>query len=71
MEVAALVVSLLAATAIVVLEIRLFTSPSQATRDYGVAADNVSASAAVKGGRDITTFSPADQSGDPAGRSTA
>jgi hypothetical protein len=54
MELVALVVSLLAAAAIVVLGIRFFTVPAQATRDYGVAPDDVSALTAIKGGRDIT-----------------
>jgi hypothetical protein len=54
METAALVLSLLAAVAIIVLGIRFFVVPSQATIDYGVAPDNVRALTAIKGGRDVT-----------------
>lgn len=54
MHTAALIVGLGSALAIIVLGIRFFVAPRQATLDFGVEPDNVRALAAIKGGRDVT-----------------
>jgi hypothetical protein len=55
MNLAALLVGLIACAAIVVLGIRFLLAPRQATLDFGVAADNVRALTEIKGVRDITS----------------
>ena len=55
MHLAALLVGLIACAAIIVLGIRFFLAPRQATLDFGVAADNVRALTEIKGARDITS----------------
>jgi hypothetical protein len=55
MNLAALLVGLIACAAIVVLGIRFLLTPRQATLDFGVAADNVRALTEIKGVRDITS----------------
>ena len=54
MHTAALIVGLASALSIVILGIRFFIVPRQATLDFGVDPDNVRALAAIKGGRDVT-----------------
>lgn len=55
MQVAALVVVVLACAAIIFLGARFLLTPARATSDFGVAPDNVRALAATKGIRDITS----------------
>jgi hypothetical protein len=55
MELAALLVALLASAAIIVLGARFLVTPRRATLDFGVAADNVRALTAIKGVRDIAS----------------
>ena len=55
MQVAALVVAILAAVVIIGLGARFILSPRKATLDYGVAPDNVRALTEIKGVRDITS----------------
>jgi Domain of unknown function (DUF4267) len=55
MNLAALLVGLIACAAIVVLGIRFLLTRRQATLDFGVAADNVRALTEIKGVRDITS----------------
>jgi hypothetical protein len=52
---AALLVGLIACVAIIVLGIRFFLQPRQATLDFGIAADNLRGLAEIKGARDITS----------------
>src|SRR6476619_32536 len=53
MQLAALLIALLACVAIIVLGIRFLLQPRQATLAFGVAADNLRALTAIKGARDI------------------
>jgi hypothetical protein len=55
MHLAALLVGLIACAAIIVVGIRFFLTPRQATLDFGVAADNLRALTEIKGARDITS----------------
>jgi hypothetical protein len=55
MNIAALVVAVIACVAIIFLGGRFLLQPRQATLDFGVAADNVRALTAIKGVRDITS----------------
>ena len=55
MNIAALVVAIIACVAIIVLGGRFILQPRQSTLDFGVAADNVRALTAIKGVRDITS----------------
>ena len=55
MPIAALVVGLIACTAIIGLGIRFFLQPRQATLDFGIAADNLRGLTEIKGARDITS----------------
>ena len=55
MHLAALVIALIACVAIIVLGARFLLTPRQATLDFGVAADNISALTAIKGVRDIAS----------------
>lgn len=55
MHLAALLVGFIACAAIIVLGIRFFLTPRQATLDFGVAADNLRALTEIKGARDITS----------------
>ena len=55
MHLTALVVALIACTAIIAIGIRFLLAPAKATLAYGVAADNVRALTEIKGVRDITS----------------
>jgi uncharacterized protein DUF4267 len=55
MHSAALMVGLIACVAIIVLGIRFFLQPRQATLDFGIAADNLLGLTEIKGARDITS----------------
>src|SRR3954451_20759210 len=55
MHLAALLIGLIACAGIIVLGIRFMLQPRQATRDFGVAADNLRALTEIKGARDITS----------------
>jgi hypothetical protein len=55
MHLASLLVGLTACVAIIVLGIRFFLAPQQATLDLGVAADTLRALTEIKGVRDITS----------------
>jgi hypothetical protein len=55
MQPAALLVGLIACAAIIVLGIRFFLQPRQATLDFGIAADNLRGLTEIKGARDITS----------------
>src|SRR3954469_23839659 len=55
MQLAALLVGLIACAGIVVLGVRFLLQPRQATLDFGVAADNLRALTEIKGARDITS----------------
>jgi uncharacterized protein DUF4267 len=55
MNLAALVVALVACAAIIVLGFRFLVAPRPATLAFGVAADNVRALTAIKGVRDIAS----------------
>ena len=55
MQIAALVVALIACAAIIAIGSRFLLQPRQATLAYGVAADNVRALTEIKGVRDITS----------------
>lgn len=55
MQLAALLVGIIACVAIIVLGLRFFLAPRQATLDFGVAPDNVRALTEIKGIRDITS----------------
>jgi hypothetical protein len=55
MQSAALLVGLIACAAIIVVGIRFFLAPRQATLDFGVAVDNLRALTEIKGARDITS----------------
>jgi uncharacterized protein DUF4267 len=55
MQIAALVVAVVACAAIVVLGTRFLLTPRRATVDFGVAPDSLRALAATKGVRDITS----------------
>jgi len=55
MHLAALLVGLIACVAIIVLGVRFFLVPRQATLDFGVDADNLRALTEIKGARDITS----------------
>jgi len=51
----ALVLGVVACVAIIVLGIRFFVQPRQATLDFGIAADNLRGLTEIKGARDITS----------------
>jgi hypothetical protein len=55
MHFTALAVAVFACAAIIVLGARFLLTPRRATVDFGVAADNIRALAAIKGVRDITS----------------
>ena len=55
MHLAALLVVLIACVAIILLGVRFFLQPRQATLDFGIAADNLRGLTAIKGARDITS----------------
>ena len=55
MHLAALLVVLIACAAIIVLGIRFFVRPRQATLDFGIAADSLRGLTEIKGARDITS----------------
>src|SRR3954462_11701878 len=55
MQLAALLVGLIACAGIVVLGVRFLLQPRQATLAFGVAADNLRALTEIKGARDITS----------------
>ncbi|MEU4192443.1 DUF4267 domain-containing protein [Kribbella sp. NPDC026611] len=55
MHLTALVIAVAACVAIIVLGTRFLFTPQRATRDFGVAADNLRALTAIKGVRDITS----------------
>jgi hypothetical protein len=55
MDTVALIIGIIAAVAIIVLGIRFFLAPDQATVDFGVAPGNVRALTEIKGARDITS----------------
>jgi hypothetical protein len=55
MHTAALVIGLVACAAIIVLGIRFFLQPRQATLDFGIAADDIRGLTEIKGARDITS----------------
>jgi hypothetical protein len=55
MNLAALLVALIACLAIIAIGIRFLLAPRQATLAYGVAADNLRALTEIKGVRDITS----------------
>jgi uncharacterized protein DUF4267 len=55
MQLAALLVGLIACAAIIAVGIRFFLRPRQATLDFGIAADDVRALTEIKGARDITS----------------
>jgi uncharacterized protein DUF4267 len=51
----ALVIGLIACVAIIVLGIRFFLQPRQATLDFGIPADSLRGLTEIKGARDITS----------------
>jgi hypothetical protein len=51
----ALIFGVIACAAIIVLGIRFFLQPRQATLDFGIAADNLRGLTEIKGARDITS----------------
>jgi hypothetical protein len=51
----ALVIGLIACVAIIVLGIRFFLQPRQATLDFGIPADSLRGPTEIKGARDITS----------------
>jgi hypothetical protein len=55
MRLAALLIGLIACAGIIVLGIRFFVQPHQATLDFGVAAEKLRALTEIKGARDITS----------------
>lgn len=55
MDLAALIVGLIACAAIIAVGIRFFLAPTQATLDFGVAADNLRALTEIKAIRDVTS----------------
>ena len=55
MQLAALLVGLLACAAIMILGTRFFLQPRQATQDFGIAADSLRGLTEIKGARDITS----------------
>ena len=55
MHLVALLVGLVACAAIIVLGIRFFLQPRQATLDFGIPADNLRGLTEIKGARDITS----------------
>src|ERR1700760_4762216 len=55
MQLAALAVGLVACAAIIVLGIRFFLQPRQATLDFGIAADDLRGLTEIKGARDIAS----------------
>jgi Domain of unknown function (DUF4267) len=55
MQLAALIVAIIACAAIIAIGIRFLLAPRQATLAFGVAADNVRALTEIKGVRDITS----------------
>jgi Domain of unknown function (DUF4267) len=55
MHLAALLVGLVACLAIVLLGIRFFLQPRQATLDFGIPADSIRGLTEIKGARDITS----------------
>jgi Domain of unknown function (DUF4267) len=55
MQLAALLVGLIACAAIIVLGIRFLLQPRQATLDFGIAADNLRGLTEIKGARAITS----------------
>jgi uncharacterized protein DUF4267 len=55
MDLAALLLALIACVAIIVLGVRFILQPRQATLDFGVDADNVHALTEIKGVRDIAS----------------
>ena len=55
MQLAALLIALVACVAIIVLGSRFLLTPRQATLAFGVAADNLRALTEIKGVRDITS----------------
>jgi hypothetical protein len=55
MELAALLVGLVACVAIIVLGVRFILQPRQATLDFGIAADNLRGLTEIKGARDIAS----------------
>jgi hypothetical protein len=55
MDLAALLVGLIACVAIIVLGIRFILQPRQATLDFGIAVDNLRGLTEIKAARDITS----------------
>ena len=55
MHYVALGLGVVACVAIIVLGIRFFVQPRQATLDFGIAADNLRGLTEIKGARDITS----------------
>ena len=55
MHLAALLIGLIACAAIIVLGVRFWLQPRQATLDFGVAADNLRALTEIKGARDVAS----------------
>ena len=55
MSLIALVIAVVGCVGIILLGVRFFVTPARATQDFGVAADNLRALAAIKGVRDITS----------------
>jgi len=55
MQLAALLVGLIACVAIIVLGIRFILQPHRATLDFGIAVDNLRGLTEIKGVRDITS----------------
>src|SRR3954471_8405872 len=55
MDLAALLVGLIASVAIIVLGTRFILQPRQATLDFGIAVDNLRGLTEIKGARDITS----------------
>ena len=55
MQLAALLVAVLACAAIIVIGIRFILRPRQATLDFGIPADSLRGLTAIKGARDITS----------------
>jgi hypothetical protein len=54
-QLAALLVGLLACVAIIALGIRFFLQPRRATLDFGIAADSFRGLTEIKGARDVTS----------------
>jgi hypothetical protein len=55
MHLVALVFGVIACAAIIVLGVRFFLQPRQATLDFGIAADSLRGLTEIKGARDITS----------------